>query len=152
MIRSPLEAHTRREINLRLINLGWILNERDPKCNVTQEQARTEQQNKLFRGKKPDYVLYESGTINPIAIIEAKRPGQSLESAMSQAVNLYATPLNVPLVFAFNDIFVMSKHTFNNRPLKIDGEELQDFIDQLTALRFIPEFCVNRKNLLSDLV
>ena len=139
MIRAPLETHTRTEINLRLMNLGWILSETNPKCNVTQEQARTEQQNKLFRGKKPDYVLYESGTINPIAIIEAKRPGQDLETAMFQAVDLYATPLNVPLVFAFNDTVVISKHTFNSRPLKIDGEEIQDFIDQFTALRFINE-------------
>jgi len=54
-------------------------------------------------------------------------------------MSLYATPLNVPLVFAFNDIVVISKHTFNSRPLKIDGEEIQDFIDQFTVLRFINE-------------
>ncbi|MCF7794427.1 MAG: N-6 DNA methylase [Candidatus Cloacimonetes bacterium] len=139
MIRSPLEAHTRREINQRLTNLGWILNERDPKCNVTQEQARTEKQNKLFAGRKPDYVLYEAGTTRPIAIIEAKRPGQDLENAMKQAIDYYATPLNTPIVFAFNDTFVMTKYTLNGRPLKIDGEELQDFIDQFTTLRFINE-------------
>ena len=139
MVRSPLEAHTRAQINVRLMNLGWNLNEKSPECTVTQEQAKTNAQNALFKGKKPDYVLYEKGTDTPIAIIEAKRPGQDLDVALKQAIDLYATPLNVPLVFAFNDTFVVAKHTGQNRSLKIDGEELQDFVDQLTSLRFINE-------------
>jgi type I restriction enzyme M protein len=43
------------------------------------------------------------------------------------------------LIFAFNDTFVVSKHINQGRPLKIDGEELQEFVDQLTALRFVYE-------------
>jgi len=139
MILRPLEAHTRTQINTRLGNLGWCLDENSPFCNVFQERAKTLKQTSLFKKKRPDYVLYESGSDLPIAIIEAKRPGEDLEKALIQAEDLYASPLQVPLVFAFNDTFVISKHTGQGRPLKIDGEEVQDFIDQLTALRFVNE-------------
>lgn len=139
MASKPLEAHTRTQINLRLRNLGWVLDETKPNCNVFQERAKTEKQNKLFQGKRPDYTLYESGSDLPVAIIEAKRPGEDLEAALRQASDLYAKPLGVPLVFAFNDTFVVAKHTGQGRALKIDGEEVQDFIDQITALRFVQE-------------
>ena len=137
--RRPLEAHTRSQINQRLLNLGWILKEGDPDCNVFQERAKTTKQNKFFRGKRPDYVLYESDTDNPIAIIEAKRPGEDLDKALEESTQKYAVPLCAPLAFAFNDTFVVSRHVPQIRPLKIDGEEVQDFIDQLLSLRFVRE-------------
>ena len=139
MLRPPLEAYTRTQINLRLKNLGWNLDEKDPKCNVTQEQAKTDELNDLFQGKKPDYVLYDKEGVNPIGVIEAKRPGEDLNDAMKQAMELYGKPLGVPLAFAFNDTFVTAKHISDNKPLKIDGAELQDFVDQLTALRFLKD-------------
>lgn len=58
---------------------------------------------------------------------------------MEQAVEQYAKPIQAPLAFAFNNTFVISRHVLQNRPLKIDGEELQDFIDQLTSIRFMNE-------------
>lgn len=137
--RYPLEAHTRTKIDLRLKNLGWFLDQRSPKCNVYQEQAKTEAQNKLFHGKRPDYVLYENGSDQPLCIIEAKRPGENLDKAIQRAIDSYAQPIKAPLVFAFNETFVYAKHVFQNRTLKIDGEELQDFIDELTAIRFVSE-------------
>lgn len=139
MLRPPLEAHTRNQINLRLKNLGWNLDEKNPKCTVTQEQAKTDKLNALFQGKKPDYVLYDMDGKNPIGVIEAKRPGEDLDKAMLQAIELYGKPLGVPLAFAFNDTFVIARHIDQNRPLKIDGEELQDFVDQFISLRFIRE-------------
>lgn len=139
MLRPPLEAHTRNQINLRLKNLGWNLDEKDPKCTVTQEQAKTDALNDLFQGNNPDYVLYGIDGLEPIGVIEAKRPGEDLNEAMKQAIELYGQPLGVPLAFAFNDTFVTAKHINQNRPLKIDGEELQDFVDQFTSLRFINE-------------
>jgi len=137
-IRRPLEQHTRTKINLRLQNLRWNLDEADPKCNVTQGQARTEEEQKKLKGNFPDYLLYDSSGA-PIAVIEAKRPGEDLDKAMNQAVERYAEPLQVPLAFAFNDTFVAARYVPNSRPLKIDGEELQDFIDQITALRFVAD-------------
>ena len=138
-IRPPLEPHTRTKIDRRLGNLGWFLDQDDPRCNVFQEQAKTDEQNRKLGGKYPDYVLYEKGTDIPIAIIEAKRRGEDLYKAIEDAVKKYAKPLQVPLVFAFNETFVASEHVFQSRPLKIDGEELQEFVDQVTALRFINE-------------
>jgi type I restriction enzyme M protein len=134
----PLEAHTRSEIDLRLRNLGWVFDEKNPDCNVFQERAKTEEQTKKFGGTRPDYVLYESGTDTPIAVIEAKKPGRELDDALSQGEK-YAKAINAPLVFAFNDTFVITKNLNQGKPLKIDGEELQDFTDQLTSLRFIHE-------------
>ncbi len=138
MITHPLEAHTRSEIDLRLRNLGWVFDEKNPDCNVFQERAKTKEQTSKFGGTRPDYVLYESGTDTPIAIIEAKKPGKALDDALKQGER-YAKAINAPLVFAFNDTFVITKNTSQGRPLKIDGEELQDFTDQLTSLRFIHE-------------
>ena len=138
-IRPPLEPHTRTKIDRRLENFGWILDQGDPRCNVYQEQAKTEEQNQKFQGNDPDYVMYEMGTNNPVAIIEAKRPGESLKKAMGEAIRKYARPLQVPLVFAFNETFATSEHVLQSRPLKIDGEELQEFVDQATALRFVHE-------------
>lgn len=138
MLRNPLEAHTRTKINTRLQNLGWVLDQRNPECNVYQEQAKTDDQNHKFAGGRPDYVLYETGTSNPIAVIEAKKPGVSLDGAITQATK-YAEAISAPLVFAFNETFVIAKQLDQGRPLKIDGEELQDFVDQLTSLRFIHE-------------
>ena len=134
-----LEPSTRVEINQRLTNMGWELDERLPSCNVTQERAKTEGQRKALKGKSPDYVLYEQDSERPIGIIEAKRPGLPLDSALRQAIDDYAAPLNAPLVFAFNDAVVRTAHYPTERPLKIDGAELQDFVDQALALRFIHE-------------
>lgn len=64
-LKSPLEAHTRSQINLRLSNLKWNLDENSPDCCVFQERAKTEQQTRLFLRKRPDYVLYESGQSLP---------------------------------------------------------------------------------------
>jgi type I restriction enzyme M protein len=138
MRQNPLEAHTRSQINIRLQNLNWVLDETKPDCNVFQEHAKIDEQNKKFGGNRPDYVLYESGTDNPIGVIEAKKPGINLDGAMAKA-EWYARAINAPLVFAFNDTFVTAKHIEQSRPLKVDGEELQDFVDQLTSLRFIYE-------------
>ena len=89
--------------------------------------------------KFPDFVLYEQGSSNPIAVIEAKRPGESLAKALDQANQLYAKPLNAPLVFAYNDTFVATNYLHNDRPLKIDGEDVRQFVDHYTSLRFVNE-------------
>ena len=54
----PLESATRIKINNWLVNLGWDINESSPTCNCFTERARTIEENKKFKGSKPDYVLY----------------------------------------------------------------------------------------------
>ncbi|MCL2771897.1 MAG: N-6 DNA methylase [Oscillospiraceae bacterium] len=135
--KYPLEAHTRTNINTKLINLGFCLDENSKHCNVFQERAKTEYQDNLLNGKNPDYLIYSSGTDTPIAVIEAKRPGIKLENALLQASELYAKPLRVSIVFVTNDTFVYSYNINENKPLKIDGAEIQDFVDEVTIKRFI---------------
>ena len=139
MSTKRLEASVRHNINTQLENLGWVVDERKKENNVTQERVKTPEQEKKLRGKRPDYVLYERGTSKPIGIIEAKKPGQSLDEALRQASLLYAKPLDAPLVFAYNDTFVETRFLYNDRVLKIDGEDVKQLVDHYTALRFLLE-------------
>ena len=145
MINRRMEASVVHSICTQLENLGWIVDEREPENNVTQQRVKTPVQSRQLanandgRLRFPDFVLYEAGTQNPISVIEAKRPGESLEQALKQAEERYAAPLNAPLVFAYNDTFVATRFLHNQRSLKIDGEEVRQFIDHYTALRFINE-------------
>lgn len=138
MLTTPKEANTRTIIDIKLRNLWWVLDEKDPKCNVYKEQTRTKEEKKKLEWKFPDYVLYDNEN-NPIAVIEAKKPNVSLEEAFQQATQRYASKLKTPLIFVSNDSFVQARFLNNWQPLKIDGEELQDFIDQYTCLKFIHE-------------
>lgn len=66
MVRvNALEANTRLTIDTRLRNLGWNLDHSDPDCNVFQEQPKTKSQKSALKGKKPDYVLYQTATNKP---------------------------------------------------------------------------------------
>lgn len=145
MYTKKLEAAVTHSICTQLDNLGWVVDESSPENNVTQQRAKTEAQKQLLKEanggvlKFPDFVLYEKGTTKPVGIIEAKRPGESLEKALCQATKRYAKPLNAPLVFAYNDTFVDARHLFQARRLKIDGEDVRQFVDHYTSLRFINE-------------
>lgn len=135
----PLEASTRTSIDTRLKNLGWVIDDSLPNCNVFLERAKTENQVRLLKGKSPDYLLYQSNSDNPVAVIEAKRPGYNLEKALQQAVEKYAIPLSIPLVFACDKTFAISQHIPQRNPLKIDGEEIRDLVNEPTIMRFFTE-------------
>jgi type I restriction enzyme M protein len=134
---KALESATRKKIDSILNNLGWKTDEESKDCNAFTEQPKTLEQKKKLRGKFPDYVLYESKTDNPIAIIEAKRKGQSLDKALSQAINLYAKPLNVPIVFVYDSTFVKTLDLRNDKELTIDGQILKELISEKRLLRFL---------------
>ena len=142
---NRMEASVVYSICTQLENLGWIVDERDVQNNVTQQRVKTPMQREQLAHANggnlrfPDFVLYEGGTTNPICVIEAKRPGESLEKALRQAEESYAEPLNAPLIFAYNDTFVATRFLYNQHSLKIDGEDVRQFIDHYTALRFINE-------------
>lgn len=108
---KPLESTTRIKINNWLVNLGWEINENSPNCNCFTERARTVEENKKFKGNKPDYVLYSSADKKPIAIIEAKRQGTSLLEALEQAKTKYAIPLGVKIIFITDGLFIQAYHT-----------------------------------------
>lgn len=139
MYTKRLEASVTHDILVQLNNLGWNVDEKDPKCNVFQQRVKLTKQKELLSGKIPDFVLYKEGSNEPIIIIEVKKPNKSIQSALEQAYNLYAKPLNCPLIFAYNGSYVETQYLYNGRNLKIDGEDVRQFVNHHTALRFVNE-------------
>ncbi len=134
---KPLESATRIKINNWLVNLGWDINENSPSCNCYTERARTIDENKKFKGNKPDYVLYSSKDNNPIAIIEAKRQGESLEKALNQAKEKYAIPLGVKIIFITDGLFIQSYHLDDGDYLYYNSEIVTEFLTEKRIELFI---------------
>lgn len=137
---KPLESATRKKVDLLLTNLGWVTDEFNKNCNVFTERPRTEEEQKKIKkkfpnGLFPDYVLYTSDDFTPIAIIEAKRLGQSLDDALKQAKD-YAECLGIKIIFAIDGAMIEAKDvgTFNH--LKVDGSLVTDLVNEKNLLRF----------------
>ena len=133
-----LERDTELLIDNQLINLGWDLSPSSSTRNVYQQRVKTSAQKKQLGGKRPDYVLYESGSNYPLAVIEAKRPGQNISNALNQGVD-YARRLNSPLVFATDGIFTKAVHVNYNRPLLLNGEQVDELLKESLIRRFAGE-------------
>jgi len=138
-LTKPLESATRKKTDSWLKKLDWSVDEEDVNCNVFTERAKTEAQAKKLKGKQPDYVLYRYNSDEPIAVIEAKRKGQSLDDALQQGVELYAKPLKINIVFAIDGSSVKSFELREGRELTIDNEPLRELISEEKLLRFIKE-------------
>lgn len=138
-LTSPLESSTRKKIDQILLNLGWNIKETSPKNNVCTERAKTKEQNKKFKGRKPDYVLYKSDTETPIGIIEAKRSGQNLKKALKYAIKSYAQPIGVNIVFVSDGTITEAYDKRTKSNLKLDGQLITDFISEKLLLRFNSE-------------
>lgn len=136
----PLEADTRLLIDTTLTNLGWVFTGRDR--NVYVEQPRSEAERRKLGGKRPDYVLYSKGIDKPLIVIEAKRKGARLDSALEQGIQ-YAKAIEAPLVFATDGVFCKAFHTIANRPPILNGEEIDEFIREALALRYLTSYEVN---------
>ncbi len=140
----PLEAETRVLINRSLENLGWKLNGKDQ--NVYYEQPKTEAEKKKLKGKRPDYVLYSKESDKPLIVIEAKKKGSRIDTALEQGIN-YARAIEAPLVFATDGVFCKAFHTVANRPPILNGEEIDEFIREALALRYLTSYEVNTVSL-----
>ena len=134
-----MEKDTVYLINRSLENLGWRFEGKDK--NVFQEQPRTEAERRLLEHKRPDYVLY-SKDHEPLIVIEAKKKGERIDSALEQGI-FYAKRLKAPLVFATDGVFCKSFHTQANRTPMLNGEELDEFIREAMAMKFLGEWNVN---------
>lgn len=131
----PLEAETRVLIDKTLENLGWRLS--GPNKNVFFEQPKTQEEQRLLGGRRPDYVLYATGRANrPLVVIEAKKKGTRIESALQQGIS-YAKKLNAPLVFATDGLFCKAYHTVFERTPVLNGEELDSFPREELALKYL---------------
>lgn len=138
-LTHSLETATRKQIDLMLLNLGWHTDESSPDCNVYTGRAKTTEQDSKFAGNDPDYVLYKSGTDDPIGIIEAKRKGQDIDEAIEDAKTKYANPLGVKLIFAYDGAFFKSWHTEVRKELTIDGVAVTQLVSERRLLRFLRE-------------
>lgn len=136
----PLEAETRVLIDNALTNLGWKLKGKDK--NVFFEQPKTETERKKLGGKRPDYVLYSKESDKPLIVIEAKKKGSRIDSALDQGIS-YARAIDAPLVFATDGVFCRAFHTAANRPPILNGEEVDEFIREALALRYLTSYEVN---------
>jgi len=136
---KPKETATRKKVDLILRNLGWIIDEESPDCNVFTERAKLEEQTKLFLGNEPDYVLYRFGTNIPIAIIETRRPGQTLKGVLEAGITKYAKPLGVNIVFATDGTLVDAYDLRSNSFLRSDGDVVTDLLSEKKLLRFVEE-------------
>ncbi|CAG8683880.1 45_t:CDS:2, partial [Ambispora leptoticha] len=108
------------------------------KRNVYKQQPATEEQKKKLKGKRADYILYQSGTTNPLIVIEAKKPTEDIYQALEQGVN-YAKNIEAPLVIATNGEFTKVYHINFKKTLTRNGEEVKDFFTEKEALRFIEQ-------------
>lgn len=138
-LTSPRESATRKAIDVFLTNLGWDIDEQSPSCNVFTERAKTSEQKALLGGKKPDYLLYRSGSDTPIGVIEAKPPGSSLHAAIEQAVERYAIPLGISIVFATDGTFVETYDIRSGEELRLDGNLIPQLLPENMLLRFVNE-------------
>lgn len=97
-------------------------------------KSKTEQTR--LNGKRPDYILYESNTDQPIAIIEAKKAGVDLRQALEQAIE-YAKLLDVSIVFALNGAYCEARFVANNKELILNGEEVKELLREKELLAFL---------------
>lgn len=140
MNTTPLEAETRVLIDRSLENLGWKLKGKDK--NVFFKQPKTELERKKLGGKRPDYVLYSKESEKPLIVIEAKKKGSRIDEALEQGIG-YARAIDAPLVFATDGVFCKAFHTGANRPPILNGEEVDEFIREALALRYLTSYEVN---------
>ena len=134
-----MESAARKSIDATLNNLGWCTDESLPTCNVFTERAKTQEQAKLLNRRPPDYTLYRSGSDEPLAVIEAKRPGQTLREALDQAIDRYAKPLGVSIVFVSDGSITETHDIRSGTTLYADGDVLTDLVTEQTLVRFVAE-------------
>jgi type I restriction enzyme M protein len=138
-LTDPKESATRKRIDAILRNLKWSCDESAPDCNIFTERPKTRVQARAVAPYEPDYVLYQSGTDTPIAVIEAKRSGESLSKALKQAVDLYAKPLGVHIVFVADGAIVESFDIRSGRGLRLDGDLVTNLLTEKQLLRHVHE-------------
>ena len=138
-LTDPKESATRKRIDAILNNLKWETDESLPTCNVFTERAKTRDQQKALGSFEPDYILYQSGTDKPIAIIEAKRSGQSLAKAINQAIRQYAKPLKVDIIFVADGAIIESYDCRKGIPLRLDDDLVTTLLGEKQLLRHIEE-------------
>ncbi|WP_341794686.1 class I SAM-dependent DNA methyltransferase [Rickettsia endosymbiont of Rhinocyllus conicus] len=129
------EQQTEWIISNNLVNKGWHI-DNDVKKNVYFQKPKLKTEQTKLKGKRPDYILYESNTDRPIAIIEEKKAGKGLTQALEQAAE-YAKLLDIPIVFAMNGAYCEARFVANNKELILNGDEVKELLREKELLAFI---------------
>lgn len=131
------EQQTEWIISNNLVNKGWHI-DNDVKKNVYFQKPKLKTEQTKLKEKRPDYILYESNTDRPIAIIEAKKAGKDLTQALEQAAE-YTKLLDIPIVFAMNGAYCEARFVPNNKELILNGEEEKELLREKELLAFLEE-------------
>ncbi len=120
------EADIRLEIDEALQNKGWKLTGRGK--NVFAEKNN--------ESGRADYVLHPRDREHPLIVIEAKKRGEDLNQALAKAKE-YSKSLKAPIAYASDGSTIKTLHIKTNRPLLLNGEEIDEFLDEGLALQYI---------------
>lgn len=74
--------------------------------------------------------------------MKPKKKGSRIDAALEQGIR-YARTLEAPLVFATDGVFCKAFHTGANRAPILNGEEIDEFIREALALRYLNDYEVN---------
>lgn len=140
-IPASLEKQAKWIINNILTNKGWYMNGGASQKNVYQGplypgSAYLQHLNKLK--SKPDYILCQTETQKPLAIIVVKKSGADLQETLKQGIE-YAKALSVPMVFAMNGPYCEACFVPNGKSLVLNGNEVKHLIRESEALKFVEE-------------
>ncbi|WP_419850122.1 N-6 DNA methylase [Candidatus Poriferisocius sp.] len=123
-----IEQEVRLKIDQMLRNSGWIIDPEHAERNVYVENALKPKLTRLaaerLGNKKPDYTFFHRG--RPIAVLEAKKEGATLDKALAQGVE-YAEKLEANIVFAFNGRKLQSLHIPTRNSLYYNDMEVSSF-------------------------
>lgn len=141
MALEPIERDVETLIDLQLRKLGWEDNPKSTERNVWKQQPQTQNEKDNLEGLKPDYILYKTHSNEPLIVIEAKRPNRDVYTALVQGKE-YADRINAPIVIATNGILVKAIHIKSGEYLTLNGETVDSFFDENTAIKFSDNFSV----------
>ncbi len=120
-----IEQEVRVKIDDMLRRSGWILDPEHPERNVYIENAVKAKLTSIaaarLGNKKPDYTLFGRGI--PIAVLEAKKEGVTLDKALAQATE-YAEKIDCGIIFAFNGRNLRSRHLPSSQSLYYNDMEV----------------------------
>ncbi|MCC8369516.1 MAG: N-6 DNA methylase [Rickettsia endosymbiont of Oxypoda opaca] len=120
------EADIRLEIDEALKNKGWKLSGKD-------KNVFTEKNTSVGCA---DYILKPCDREHPLVIIEAKRKGKDLNEALKQAQR-YAEEFKSPIAYASDGSTIKTIHLRTSKPLILNGEEIEEFLSEDLALKFL---------------
>ena len=131
------ERSVETTIDEQLKSLGWIDSIRSKNRNVYKHgEVKTKEQHAKLERTRPDYILYATGSIRPLAIIEVKSPHRNLDQALEQGYD-YAKRLNAPVVFACNGVYIKTCHIKNGSPLVYNGAEVYTLLSEEQLNHFV---------------